>query len=213
MLKFFKNIKFSEYTIFILVVFVFILSFNLFVCNKSNVSYSFMTEDEKHQNLITSWKHFISLSPENLHCLWEQKFVKAIYKFKEGNILLNQYNCSTGFIDFLRDFGSVSVMENSISIGKRLKKYSEINLTEKRKRLKDVETSDIIIFTKNSRGIAHIGLVERVTTKNKLVYMDINGTDNIGFKYIKWGNYKIKGVYSLSFAFWCGDFFKKKNFQ
>ena len=45
--------------------------------------------------------------------------------------------------------------------------------------------------------------------------MDINGTeDSIGFKYIKWKNYRIKGIYSLSFAFWCGDFFKDiKNLQ
>ena len=48
------------------------------------------------------------------------------------------------------------------------------------------------------------------TYGNIIKYVDVNKKNKgMGYNDIFWGDYKIKGVYSLSFAFWCGDFLKE----
>lgn len=182
-----------------------------FYFNKSyKIPYDRMSKKEKYITLVETWKYYRSLSAMDIHCAWEKKFVQSKYKLANGNILLNEYNCSTAVIDFLWDFGSLAIMEKSNEIGDRLERYVKLDLAKKRNKVNDVGTTDIIIFHPGKSGISHIGIVERINHKKKIVYMDMNGIyDDVGFRYISWGDYRIKNIYSCSFAFWCGEFFKE----
>jgi hypothetical protein len=181
----------------------------LFFFYPKQIDYTNSSKKEKYELLVESYNSFMVLSPEEIVHLWISEFFDTNYVLKNGNILDDQFNCSTSAVYFLRKFGALVPMENSTHLGDILDKLCKIGLAEQRKSLKEVQSKDIIIRKTRSSGVGHIMLVVDVH-KGVIRYLDINNEDKgVGLNTLKWGEWKIRGIYSLSFAFWCGDFLKE----
>lgn len=162
-----------------------------------------ITLSEKTQQLEKTFKAFKKLSRYEMHLIWHKKFVNAKYVLR-GNILFNEYNCSNSIWVVFEELGAAIVRESAADMGLRLAMSSR-----KRRSIKYIKTTDIIIFKKNKRGIAHAGWVEGKTQKNKVAYMDVNvGAGGVDYKRIDFNDKRIRGIYEVTLSFWAGNLLK-----
>ena len=165
--------------------------------------------DEKQLSIIAekinyyyyTWVEFHRLKGKMIHSLWNEKFHNATYELN-GQARYNKYDCLSAIYFFLQDRNSNFPLMKVEFLYAHFK-----NVTEKRKKYKDIKVRDLIIIY--VKGNWHIAIVEGKFGNRMLKYCDVNIKSNgPGYREISFDSRIIKGVYPISFEMWIGNLLK-----
>jgi hypothetical protein len=125
--------------------------------------------------------------------VWDRILFKCRYKL--GATGPDFYDCGTGLWTVLRHLGAVHELMNVEALFKKLGK--------KRKKLKEVETGDIIIWKsvkpKSGKTVRHVGMVvDKNLSSGMIRYRDVNVKDNgSGDNWVSFYSSKLDGEYNM----------------
>jgi len=169
-------------------------------------SYNEMKREDAINKLQETYNNFKSMTGKEFHNLWNENFHEAVYSLG-GNGDGNKWDCSNSACYILKLLGA----NIPYSSTKDLMKI----LTEKswyRARVNDCRLFDIILFNKDSAGIGHMGIIERIDldSPKQLKYCDMNATSGAGYQSIQFGSSRIYAVYPITMEIWFGDLLKRE---
>lgn len=165
--------------------------------------YSFM---KRFNRIVISHAQYRTLTGEEIVDIWNKMYWDIGYK-KNGAIKFEQADCVSAVFHFLKELGfnekimSIQAMDKRI---KRLYKADLIKFRSKRRKYRDVEPGDLILFYPPRRGKpAHIGVVYGYA-RGKIKYVDVNGATGRGDNTIYYSNRRINKVVEVSIYLWMG---------
>ena len=165
----------------------------------------------KLESLKQSHDYYTEMATKDeLLVSWIKLFSNWSYKYG-GDPRLDRGDCVGSVYEFLRKWESNIYFENVRSIVARAENLLARGELEKRSKISQVQTGDIIVIQLRPNRPEHVGIVYDVAN-SYVRYMDVNaGVKTWGLEKVKWGNARIYAIYSVSFSLWVGDLMKKIN--
>lgn len=173
-----------------------------------------LSTKEKLEVLIKKYDYYTKCATkEELMMKWITLFSDSTYK-KGGRVTNNEFDCSSAFWFFLREFGSEAKRETVKEIVNRFESYMSLGKLKPRKKFEEIDTTDVVVFNPVS-GEWHIAIVIETGIGKRckyIRYMEV--TSRVGgwsFSEIEYGSHgssKIYGVYPLPFVYFIGDLLK-----